>query len=100
MAILSQEQFMEAIRNIVGENNDDNSLTFIENMTDTYNNLASTNADSNWKEKYEQNDAMWRERYRERFFQTESKEIDTLVDKPPVEQPKPKTYDDLFKEGV
>lgn len=100
MAILSQQQFMEAIKTIVGDNNDDNSLTFIENMTDTYNNLASTNADSNWKEKYEQNDAMWREKYRERFFQTESNDIDTLVDKPPVEQPKPKTYDDLFKEGV
>ena len=48
---------------------------------------------TDWKTKYEENDASWRKRYTERFYSKEP-------DDPPIDQPedndKPKTFADLF----
>ena len=40
MAVLPREEFMQAVQSIVGDNTDDNMLSFVENMTDTYNDLS------------------------------------------------------------
>lgn len=70
MAVLTKEQYMEQVRNLVGDNNDDASLAIIENMSDTYDDMENrANGDGeNWEEKYKENDAEWRRKYRERFF--------------------------------
>ena len=97
MAILSQEEFMQAVQEIVGENTDDNSLAFVENMTDTYNNLSErANPNGvNWEERYRQNDEEWRNKYKERFFSTEGEPPTPPT--PPT--PKKLTFENLFKEG-
>lgn len=66
MAVVSTDDLMTAIRNYVGENNDDAALKLLEDATDTINSLSSTDGED-WKAKYEENDANWRKRYRERF---------------------------------
>ena len=70
MAVLSKDDFMSAIKGRIGDDNSDESLAFLENMTDTYNDLfTKANGDGeDWKTRYEENDKQWRERYKERFY--------------------------------
>ena len=69
MSILNKEQFLQTIKDRVGNGNSDTDLKFIEDMTDTYNSLES-NDNENWKEKYNQLDTQWREKFKARFFDT------------------------------
>lgn len=69
--ILSKEQYTEKLKALVGENPTDEQLTLLEDMTDTYNDLESrSSSDGNeaWQKKYDELDASWRKRYRDRFF--------------------------------
>lgn len=95
MAILTKEQLMESIRNRVGEDTSDEALAFIENVNDTIENM-SNDKNTDWKAKYEENDAAWRQKYKDRFFNTSSEDIDDdLVEDG---KKKPMTYEALFKE--
>lgn len=103
MAVLSHDDFMSAVKGLAGDSADDNTLTMIENFTDTFNDLEARASDTtDWKAKYEQNDNEWREKYKARFF--EGKE-DTDPTKEMREQKEDITddgkdisFDDLFKE--
>ena len=39
MAVLTRDEFFDRVQKIVGTDTTDDSLTFIEDMTDTFNNL-------------------------------------------------------------
>lgn len=96
MAILNKEDFFNRINTLVGEDNTDENIKIIEDITDTYNNLETLSQDNaNWKDKYEENDKEWRKRYRDRFNNT----VDELTNDEPDDEPdKPMKYSDLFKE--
>lgn len=71
MAVLSKEEFFQALSERVGTDTSENALAFIENMTDTYNHMENEingNNGENWQQKYEELDKAWSERYRRRFF--------------------------------
>lgn len=91
MAIKKSDELLKNFSEIVGDNNEDNVITFIEDLTDTLNNIDN----ENWKEKFETNDAEWRKKYRDRFLE---------VNKEPEPEPEtesvtePKDYEDLFEE--
>ena len=69
MAVLNKEDFMKAIKSVVGENPTDELVTFVENMTDTYTDLETKTKDTtDWKAKYEENDKAWKKKYVDRFF--------------------------------
>ena len=69
MAVLNRDDFMKAIKSVVGENPTDELVTFVENMTDTYTDLESKTKDTtDWKAKYEENDKQWKKKYVDRFF--------------------------------
>ena len=87
MAIRTTEELLNMIRDRTGDSDDD--LTFLEDVSDT---LSSLSESENWKEKYETNDAEWRTRYKERFFNKE----DNPEDNPEDNTEDKKTYDDLF----
>ena len=73
MAVLSREDFLANIRGRVGEDTSDEAMKFIEDMTDTFDDLVSKTSDKeNWKAKYEENDKAWRTKYRDRFFSSEN----------------------------
>ena len=95
MAILTKEQLMESIKNRVGEDTSDEALAFIENVNDTIENMSS-DKNTDWKAKYEENDAAWRQKYRDRFFGKGSDQNDESDDQ---QETKPMTYEELFKEG-
>lgn len=73
MAILSKEKFFESVKNRLGDDVSDEAMSFLEDITDTYNDLEtkSSNKDSeDWKSKYEELDKTWREKYKARFFES------------------------------
>jgi hypothetical protein len=80
--VLNKEEFFAAIKEKLGEDTDDASISFLENVTDTYNDLETKigTADE-WKKKYEESETTWRKKYTDRFFSKE-------------EPPQPKSLDD------
>lgn len=79
MAVKSYEDLMENLNTILGERNDDESLEFIQDMTDTFKDMDSKRGDYT-KQQYDELDASWRKRYRERFFSGSAN--DTPTDSP------------------
>ena len=98
MAVRTREEILESIRTRVGEATDDDTITFIEDVTDTLTDLETkaNGGGEDWEKKYRENDESWRKKYTERFF---SKEPEPDPDPEPEPKPEPiKTYADLFKE--
>lgn len=101
MAVLSKEEVLRRIQERVGDAADDDSLRFVEDMTDTINNYDSLTS-TDWKAKFEQNDTEWRQRYRDRFFNSGSVDETTMVEKTVEEEVgenevKEYTYESLFE---
>ena len=79
--VLTKEEFLSKIKERIGENPTDEDISFVEDMTDTIDSLSQGD---DWKKKFEENDAMWRKKYTERFF-TPDKEPDKEPEKEPEE---------------
>lgn len=103
MAVLTREQVLERVKGIIGDSTDDSSLSFVEDITDTLNDYETRTEDgTNWKQKFEQNDAEWRTKYKERFFSGKQDDDDDEDDdnKEGKRNTKTiKTFDDLFSKG-
>jgi hypothetical protein len=103
MAVLSHDDFMNAVKGLAGDSADDNTLTMIENFTDTFNDLEARASDTtDWKTKYEQNDNEWREKYKARFFEgkegIDPSEVLRKQKEDITDDGKDISFDDLFKE--
>lgn len=97
MAVRTREEILESIRARVGEQTDDETIAFLEDVTDTLTDFETrANGDGeDWKQRYKDNDAEWRKKYTERFFSGEP-QVATPVPNGD-EGTKPKTFEDLFK---
>lgn len=104
--VLGKDAFFEKVNSIIGEKTDDEALSFLEDMQDTYNDMQKRIEDANgqdWKKKYEDNDAMWRAKYKHRWnsgavgipdeVPEESREIEAMKRAENI------TMDDLFADG-
>lgn len=101
MAVRTREELMEQIRGRVGDNTDDETIAFLEDVQDTFADMESrANPDGkDWKAEAERIDQEWRTKYRERFFGgVDDNEPD---DTNHMNSNRKKTYnfEDLFKEG-
>jgi hypothetical protein len=97
MAVKNKDEILEAIKTRVGDSTDDETISFLEDVSDTLTDLETRASGEDWKTKYEENDKLWRERYTNRFFSKEPE-----PDPKPEPEPEPevkKTFSDLFKEG-
>ena len=96
MAVKTKEEILTAVKTRVGEQNDDDTIAFIEDITDTLSDLETKaqGDGTDWKSKYEENDAEWRKRYTERFYSSDPDDVPP--DDPPDAHPKPKAFADLF----
>lgn len=99
MAVKTREEILESFKTRLGENPDDESISFLEDVTDTLDDFEKrANGDgTDWKSKYEENDANWRKKYTERFFSNEP-EPNPKPDTKPEPDDTPRTFLDLFKE--
>ena len=100
MSKLTKEEFMNALKTRIGDGTTDEDLNFLKDMNDTYDELEKAGQDTtDWKTKYEENDASWRQRYKDTFFNKPDENYDDgKIDYDKAE--KPLTYESLFKEGV
>ena len=98
--IRNKDDLLRAINERFTDDNSDEVLTLIEDVTDTFNDLETRAADSiNWEEKYNSLDADWRKRYRERFFSSDYQPEDP-EEFEDDEEPELKTkFEELFEEG-
>lgn len=99
MAVKTREEILKSLRTRLGENTDDDSISFLEDVTDTLDDFEKrANGDgTDWKSKYEENDANWRKKYTERFLSGEPNPEPEPEPKPEPDNT-PRTFSDLFKE--
>lgn len=97
MAKLTRDVYLERLKTLIGEDASDDNIALLEDFTDTYDELSNSEQED-WKQRYEDNDAQWRKKYRDRFFNSEDNGDD--FEKPnPAPEPNPAlqiTIDDLF----
>ncbi len=99
--VKTKDEILEAIKSRIGEDNSDETIAFLEDITDTLNDYEDkTKTDTDWKAKYEENDKEWRKRYTDRFFNNDNGNGDNGSDEiDEKEEPKtPTTFDELFGE--
>lgn len=101
MAILSRDEFFARLHDRIGEDSSDDTITFLEDMTDTYNDLErrARGDGEDWEKRYRDLDEAWKRRYRHRFFSggdraEEFKETDETE----ILDPEDVSVDDLFEE--
>lgn len=99
MAVKTREEILESFKTRLGENPDDDSISFLEDFTDTLDDFEkrAKGDGTDWKSKYEENDANWRKKYTERFFSVEP-EPEPKPEPKPEPDDTPRTFSDLFKE--
>jgi hypothetical protein len=96
MAIKAKDDLLNSLNEMFKDNTSDETLSLIEDITDTFNDYETKTKDAtNWEQKYNDNDKAWRQRYKERFFNSPPK--DEHFDDEEDDKPEPKTFEDLFK---
>ena len=100
------EEILELLKNKFADDTSDETLSLIEDVSDTLKDKDTLAGSSEeWKKKYEDNDKMWREKYKSRFFNPTEKDVsdppdsDNNDDSDDDDTPKQLQYDDLFKKG-
>lgn len=97
MAVRNISEIMESVRARFENDNDDNTLALVEDITDTLNDYENrTKETTDWKKKYEDNDSQWRTKYKDRFF-TGGTEEENEPEIDDTDKPKSYKYEDLFK---
>ena len=103
MAVRTRDEILAAIRSRLGDDTSDDALTIIEDIDDTFKDYE-TRTGEDWKSKYDELDAQWRKRYRDRFFQKadngETTPDDVKDDNKEdlKEESEVKNFDELFTE--
>lgn len=102
MAILSKDEFFNRISKQIGNDTSDDSIAFMEDMTDTYNDLErkTKNDGVDWEQKCKEVDAAWKAKYTHRFFNGGAS--DSSIPTPNADEsdgynPDDITVDSLFK---
>ena len=93
MAKLSKDELIEKIKTYVGDRTDDETIEIIEDISDS---IDSSDVEM-WKQKYEENDKMWRDKYIARFLGKEEEEKLTPTEHEEEEEKEYNSYDDLFE---
>lgn len=94
MAVLSREDLMKRLNEALGEDAD---VSIMEDVADTYDSVADHSDAEEWERKYNENEAAWRKRYRDRFESgTPDSDRKDPEDDSQEEEIKVKTFDELF----
>lgn len=69
MAIKTREEIIQLVSDRIGDDNSDDALSLIEDVTDTLNDLETrvSGDGTDWKAEYDKLDNEWREKYKARF---------------------------------
>lgn len=97
MPVLSREQFFNRVHERVGNDTSDDSISFLEDMTDTFNDLErkSHGTGEDWEKRYHELDESWKAKYRHRFLNSDGGNYSPM-DREEKEEVKEVTINDLF----
>lgn len=97
MAIVSKEDLIKRLSEKFGDDNSDEVIQLTEDLSDTLNDFDSRiNDTEDWKTKFEENDNMWRKKYKDRFL--ESSDINDNESHEQVDDENTNvTFNDLFE---
>ena len=94
MAVLSREDLMRRLNEALGEDAD---VSIMEDVADTYDAVADHSDADEWERRYNENEAAWRKRYRDRFESGTPDPTGTNTEyETQEEEIKVKTFDELF----
>lgn len=102
MAVRSRDELMDSVNSILGDRTDDDALNFMADFTDTFNSLDNHEG-MYTQEQYDQLDASWRQKYKDRFFKGSANDDENFKDNSAPNNNKEKTdaesitIEDLFK---
>lgn len=104
--VKTKDEILGSIKDKFKDDTSDETISFIEDVTDTINDLENKAQDeTDWKSKYEENDKEWREKYKERFFSSDPVQSITAPVAEPETQERipgykddgtPMSFNDLF----
>jgi len=95
--VKTKDELFEAIKNKFAEDDSEETISLIEDITDTVNDYNTRlSSETDWKTKYETNDAEWRKKYKERFFNSAGNNEDDVPTDDVPEQNKKLRFEDLF----
>lgn len=101
MAVLTKEEFLNRVNIMLGTRSDEEAISFLEDMADTYNDLETkaNSSGEDWKQKFEENDKAWQLKYRKRFM---SGAGSTVIEKTDETEPEVTaetiTIEDIFED--
>ena len=93
MARLTRDELIEKVRKYVGDRTDDETIEIIEDISDS----IDSSDDDEWRQKFEENDKMWRDKYISRFLEKKEDELDTPTEHE-EEEKEYNSFKDLFEE--
>ena len=114
MAVLKKEDLIKKITTLIGEDTSDDSISLLEDVTDTIEDLAKkegVSASTEWEtkykemeEKYNNLDKEWREKYKARFSQPVEPKTDGAshingAEDTGSDDSEPESFEDLFTES-
>ena len=92
MAKLTKDELIEKVKKYVGDRTDDETIEIIEDISDSID-----SSDDEWKQKFKENDKMWRDKYISRFLEKKEDELDTPTEHE-EEEKEYTSFEDLFEE--
>lgn len=102
MAVLTREQFMEKLNTLTDGKTDDDTLTMIQDFSDTFKSLEEKEdveaVRGDYEAKLKSLDDTWRKKYRDAFFNGAEEKKDEEYKEDEEEKEEPHTYEELFKE--
>jgi hypothetical protein len=96
MAIVSKEDLIKRLSEKFGDDNSDEVIQLTEDLSDTLNDFDSRiNDTEDWKTKFEENDASWRKKYKDRFLDSSDNEEE--IHEQSEDENTIVTFNDLFE---
>lgn len=91
MAIRTREEIIAQLNTIFGDNNSDDVLNIMTDISDTLGNGTDAIKVADLERQLQEQDENWRKRYRDAFLSGPDDEVE------PEEVHKPRRFEDLFK---
>lgn len=100
MAVLTKDELTKRMADRFGETEDENDISFMEDITDTFDDLQNNANVTQLKELQDKYNSL-QKKYRDRFFNTGGveSEPEDLLETTPDPEPTILKFDDLFKKG-
>ena len=101
MAVLTKDELTKMLADRFADTEDENDIAFMENITDTFDDLQ-TNANATQLKELQDKYSDLQKKYRDRFFNSSGSDSDDEDLLKPTSDPEPKImkFDDLFTQGV